>query len=50
MVEIHVHKAPDGWRSYIVQGRKMTVVDGLFDSKDEALSGSQSATEYLFGT
>jgi len=50
MVEIHVHQDRDGCRSYIMQGRKVTVIDGFFQDDRKDIKTTRPINPYLFGT
>ena len=51
MVEIHVHHGRDGERTYITQGRKTVVIDGVFeDNRGESVRTGKYSTNYLYGT
>ena len=50
MVEIHVHHGRDGDRTYITQGRKTIVIDGVFEGDREPVRTGKYSTNYLYGT
>lgn len=50
MVEIQVRHYHKGYRTYITQGHKTTVIDGAFEKENADLKTSRYSTPYQYGT